>query len=41
MTEHDIAGTIKAFAQAAVDAAALGFNAVENHGAHGCLIDRF
>jgi len=41
MTEHDIAETIKAFAQAAADAKALGFNAVEIHGAHGYLIDQF
>ena len=41
MTEGDIAETIKAFAQAAVAAKALGFNAVEIHGAHGYLIDQF
>jgi len=41
MTEPDIAQTIKAFAQAAADAKALGFNAVEIHGAHGYLIDQF
>lgn len=41
MTEHDIAETIKAFAQAAADAKALGFKAVEIHGAHGYLIDQF
>ena len=41
MTEPDIAATIRAFAQAAVDAKALGFDAVEIHGAHGYLIDQF
>jgi len=41
MTEHDIAETIRAFAQAAADAKALGFDAVEIHGAHGYLIDQF
>jgi 2,4-dienoyl-CoA reductase-like NADH-dependent reductase (Old Yellow Enzyme family) len=41
MTEQDIAETIRAFAQAAADAKALGFNAVEIHGAHGYLIDQF
>jgi 2,4-dienoyl-CoA reductase-like NADH-dependent reductase (Old Yellow Enzyme family) len=41
MTEHDIAETIRAFAQAAADAKALGFDAVEVHGAHGYLIDQF
>jgi 2,4-dienoyl-CoA reductase-like NADH-dependent reductase (Old Yellow Enzyme family) len=41
MTEHDIAETIRAFAQAAAEAKALGFDAVEIHGAHGYLIDQF
>jgi 2,4-dienoyl-CoA reductase-like NADH-dependent reductase (Old Yellow Enzyme family) len=41
MTEGDIAETIRAFAQAAADAKALGFDAVELHGAHGYLIDQF
>jgi len=41
MTQQDIAQTIRAFAQAAADAQALGFNAVEIHGAHGYLIDQF
>jgi 2,4-dienoyl-CoA reductase-like NADH-dependent reductase (Old Yellow Enzyme family) len=41
MTEHDIAETIRAFAQAAADAKALGFDAVEIHAAHGYLIDQF
>jgi 2,4-dienoyl-CoA reductase-like NADH-dependent reductase (Old Yellow Enzyme family) len=41
MTESDIAETIRGFAQAAADAKALGFDAVELHGAHGYLIDQF
>ena len=41
MTEEDISGTVRAFAQAAADAKTLGFNAVEIHGAHGYLIDQF
>ncbi len=41
MTDRDIAETIRAFAQAASDAKALGFDAVEIHGAHGYLIDQF
>jgi 2,4-dienoyl-CoA reductase-like NADH-dependent reductase (Old Yellow Enzyme family) len=41
MTGDDIAATILAFAQAAVAAKALGFQAVEIHGAHGYLIDQF
>src|ERR1039458_8893470 len=41
MTGQDIADTIGAFAKAAADAKALGFNAVEIHGAHGYLIDQF
>jgi len=41
MTENDIAETIRGFAQAAADAKALGFHAVEIHGAHGYLIDQF
>src|ERR1035437_243720 len=41
MTEQDIAETIRAFAQAAAAAKALGFDAVEIHGAHGYLIDQF
>jgi len=41
MTEQDIAETIRGFAQAAADAKALGFDAVEIHGAHGYLIDQF
>ena len=41
MTEHDIADTIRAFAEAAAEAKTLGFDAVEIHGAHGYLIDQF
>lgn len=41
MTESDIADTIKAFGRAAGDAARLGFDVVELHGAHGYLIDQF
>ncbi len=41
MSESDIADTIAAFAKAAGDAKALGFDVVELHGAHGYLIDQF
>jgi 2,4-dienoyl-CoA reductase-like NADH-dependent reductase (Old Yellow Enzyme family) len=41
MSEAAIADTIQAFARAAADAKALGFDAVELHGAHGYLIDQF
>ncbi|WP_108125275.1 NADH:flavin oxidoreductase [Saccharospirillum mangrovi] len=41
MTDADIADTIAAFTQAAVDAKRLGFDVVEVHGAHGYLIDQF
>ncbi|MBX3039109.1 MAG: NADH:flavin oxidoreductase [Bdellovibrionaceae bacterium] len=41
MSEKDIHQTIQAFAQAALDAKNLGFDAVELHGAHGYLIDQF
>lgn len=41
MTRQDIQDVVQAFAQAAADAKALGFDGVELHGAHGYLIDQF
>ncbi|KQZ18294.1 MULTISPECIES: NADH:flavin oxidoreductase [Caulobacter] len=41
MTDEEVADTIAAFASAAANAKALGFDAVELHGAHGYLIDQF
>jgi len=41
MTEADIAETVAEFARSAAVAKALGFDAVEIHGAHGYLIDQF
>ncbi|MDH7638553.1 NADH:flavin oxidoreductase [Sphingomonas oryzagri] len=41
MSEEDIADTIAAFARAAAEAKALGFDTIEVHGAHGYLIDQF
>lgn len=41
MTKEDIDEVVAAFAQAAKDAKAVGFDAVEIHGAHGYLIDQF
>ena len=38
MSRQAIVDTVRAFAEAA--AQALGFDAVEIHGAHGCLIDK-
>lgn len=41
MTHEDIEDVVKGFAQAAKDAKAIGFDAIELHGAHGYLIDQF
>lgn len=41
MSDAAIADTIAVFARAALEAKALGFDAVELHGAHGYLIDQF
>lgn len=41
MTKEDIEDVITAFADAAQDAKALGFDGVEIHGAHGYLLDQF
>ncbi|MGB3622766.1 MAG: NADH:flavin oxidoreductase [Ketobacter sp.] len=41
MSEQEIQDCIDAFAQAAADAEALGFDGIELHGAHGYLIDQF
>ncbi len=41
MSDSDVADAISAFARAAKDAKALGFDAIELHGAHGYLIDQF
>lgn len=41
MTQDDIKDVVSAFAKAAEDAKAIGFDAVEIHGAHGYLIDQF
>ncbi len=41
MTQEDINDVVQAFAQAALDAKNLGFDAIELHGAHGYLIDQF
>lgn len=41
MTQQDIDDVVAAFGQGAADAKALGFDAVEIHGAHGYLIDQF
>jgi len=41
MSKDDIADIVRAFAEAARDAKALGFDGVEIHGAHGYLVDQF
>ena len=41
MTQADIDDTVRAFAEAAENAARIGFDAIELHGAHGYLIDQF
>lgn len=41
MTEDDINDVIAAFAQAAKDSKAIGFDGIEIHGAHGYLVDQF
>ncbi|WP_293905999.1 NADH:flavin oxidoreductase [Phenylobacterium sp.] len=41
MTEAEVADAIRAFADGAAAAKALGFDAIELHGAHGYLIDQF
>lgn len=41
MTESDIAEVIASYARGAATARALGFDAIEIHGAHGYLIDQF
>ena len=41
MTQADIDEVVASFAQAAADAKAIGFDAIEVHGAHGYLVDQF
>ena len=41
MSKQDIDDVVRAFAEGARDAKALGFDGVEIHGAHGYLIDQF
>ncbi|OZG74042.1 12-oxophytodienoate reductase [Hahella sp. CCB-MM4] len=41
MTQQDIDDVVQAFADAARDAKAIGFDGIELHGAHGYLIDQF
>jgi len=41
MSKDDINEVIQSFAQAALDAKNIGFDAIEIHGAHGYIIDQF
>ncbi|MGI2169939.1 NADH:flavin oxidoreductase [Shewanella sp. MF05960] len=41
MTQDDIDEVVASFAQAALDAKNIGFDAIEVHGAHGYLVDQF
>ena len=41
MSEEEVADAIRAFADGAAAAKAIGFDCVELHGAHGYLIDQF
>jgi len=41
MTQEDINEVVASFAQAAADSKAVGFDAIEVHGAHGYLVDQF
>ena len=41
MTQADIDEVVTSFAQAAIDAKNIGFDAIEVHGAHGYLVDQF
>ncbi|AZG73220.1 NADH:flavin oxidoreductase [Shewanella livingstonensis] len=41
MTQKDIDDVVASFAQAALDAKNIGFDAIEVHGAHGYLVDQF
>ena len=41
LTDEEVADVISAFARAAAETKALGFDALELHGAHGYLIDQF
>jgi len=41
MTQDDIDEVVASFAQAAADSKAIGFDAIEVHGAHGYLVDQF
>ena len=41
MSQSDIDEVVASFAQAAADSKAIGFDAIEIHGAHGYLVDQF